>query len=133
MRCDYDSLFSFKYSPRPNTAALELDGQVPEEEKGRRLTILQEQQRAHSDPAERGTGGLGPGGDGRGIQQATGQWIGRTSQNRILNFIQLAGRERAARRELSARARDAGRAELVGGRERESGVMVRRGTSWKSR
>jgi tRNA-2-methylthio-N6-dimethylallyladenosine synthase len=41
----YDSAFSFKYSPRPNTAALKLPGEIPEEEKGRRLEILQEHQR----------------------------------------------------------------------------------------
>ena len=42
----YDSLFSFKYSRRPNTSALELDDHVPEEEKSRRLAIVQEKQRA---------------------------------------------------------------------------------------
>ena len=42
----YDSLFSFKYSPRPNTAALAMEDRVPEEEKQRRLVILQEKQRA---------------------------------------------------------------------------------------
>jgi tRNA-2-methylthio-N6-dimethylallyladenosine synthase len=41
----YDWIFSFKYSPRPNTAALELADDVPDEEKGRRLKILQEQQK----------------------------------------------------------------------------------------
>src|SRR5712692_3492707 len=43
---EYDSLFSFKYSKRPNTSALALDGHLPEEEKGRRLSIPQERQRA---------------------------------------------------------------------------------------
>ena len=33
----YDSLFSFKYSPRPNTAALAMGDRIPEEEKQRRL------------------------------------------------------------------------------------------------
>src|SRR5271170_5150375 len=42
----YDSLFSFKYSRRPNTSALELADHIPEEEKSRRLAILQEKQRA---------------------------------------------------------------------------------------
>src|SRR5215471_6205297 len=42
----YDSLFSFKYSPRPNTAALAFADRIPEEEKQRRLAILQEKQRA---------------------------------------------------------------------------------------
>jgi tRNA-2-methylthio-N6-dimethylallyladenosine synthase len=41
----YDSAFSFKYSPRPNTAALELPDDVPEEEKGRRLEVLQQRQK----------------------------------------------------------------------------------------
>src|SRR5437899_5521463 len=41
----YDGAFSFKYSPRPNTPALRLDDPIPEEEKGRRLAILQERQR----------------------------------------------------------------------------------------
>jgi tRNA-2-methylthio-N6-dimethylallyladenosine synthase len=39
---EYDSMFSFKYSRRPNTAALRLDDQISEEEKSRRLTIVQE-------------------------------------------------------------------------------------------
>ena len=41
----YDSVFSFKYSPRPRTAACELPDDVPEEEKCRRLALLQERQR----------------------------------------------------------------------------------------
>ncbi|HWP84768.1 MAG TPA: radical SAM protein, partial [Terriglobia bacterium] len=41
----YDSIFSFQYSPRPNTAALALADALPEEEKGRRLRILQDRQR----------------------------------------------------------------------------------------
>jgi len=43
---EYDSLFSFKYSPRPNTAALAMGDKVPEEEKTRRLMVVQERQRA---------------------------------------------------------------------------------------
>ncbi len=41
----YDSAFSFKYSPRPNTEALKISGAVPEEEKSRRLEILQQRQK----------------------------------------------------------------------------------------
>jgi len=41
----YDSVFSFKYSPRPNTAALSLADERAEEEKGRRLKELQEKQK----------------------------------------------------------------------------------------
>jgi len=41
----YDSAFSFKYSPRPNTEALKIPGTVSEEEKSRRLEILQQRQK----------------------------------------------------------------------------------------
>jgi tRNA-2-methylthio-N6-dimethylallyladenosine synthase len=41
----YDCVFSFKYSPRPNTRALELCDEVPDEEKGARLKLLQDQQK----------------------------------------------------------------------------------------
>src|SRR6266851_774559 len=41
----YDGLFSFKYSPRPNTPSLAMKDPIPEEEKSRRLAILQEKQR----------------------------------------------------------------------------------------
>jgi tRNA-2-methylthio-N6-dimethylallyladenosine synthase len=40
----YDGMFSFKYSPRPNTPALSMKDQIAEEEKGRRLAILQQAQ-----------------------------------------------------------------------------------------
>src|SRR5271169_5790907 len=36
---EYDSMFSFKYSPRPNTAALAMADPVPDSEKQRRLEI----------------------------------------------------------------------------------------------
>jgi tRNA-2-methylthio-N6-dimethylallyladenosine synthase len=43
----FSSMFSFKYSERPNTlAARRLEDDVPEEEKGRRLSALQELQKA---------------------------------------------------------------------------------------
>jgi tRNA-2-methylthio-N6-dimethylallyladenosine synthase len=82
----YASLFSFKYSPRPNTSALEMADRIPEEEKQRRLMIVQEKQRAIQ--IRRNAELIG------GIQevlvegrnQALGQWIGRTSDNRTLNF-----------------------------------------------
>ena len=42
----YDGVFCFKYSPRPNTPAADMDGMIPEEEQSRRLALLQEKQRA---------------------------------------------------------------------------------------
>ena len=41
----FDNLFSFKYSERPGTKALQLPGKIGEKEKQRRLSILQERQR----------------------------------------------------------------------------------------
>jgi tRNA-2-methylthio-N6-dimethylallyladenosine synthase len=83
---EYDSLFSFKYSPRPNTAALAMGGQVPEEEKTRRLMILQEKQRAIQIRRNAALIGTVEEVLVEGRNQALGQWIGRTSQNRVLNF-----------------------------------------------
>ncbi len=86
-RVEYDSLFSFKYSPRPNTAALKLDDAIPEDEKGRRLTILQERQRAIQMRRNAQLIGTTQEVLVEGRNHATGQWIGRTAQNRVLNFV----------------------------------------------
>src|SRR5271170_5455625 len=83
----YDSLFSFKYSRRPNTSALELADHVPEEEKSRRLAILQEKQRAIQIRRNSAAVGTVEEAFVEGYNHATGQWIGRTSQNRTLNFV----------------------------------------------
>jgi tRNA-2-methylthio-N6-dimethylallyladenosine synthase len=83
---EYDSIFSFKYSPRPNTPALSLDGQIPEEEKGRRLIVVQEKQRGIQIRRHAGLVGRVEEVLVEGFNGATGQWIGRTSQNRTLNF-----------------------------------------------
>jgi tRNA-2-methylthio-N6-dimethylallyladenosine synthase len=82
----YDSLFSFKYSPRPNTAALALGDQVPDEEKQRRLAILQEKQRTIQIRRNAELIGSIREVMVEGRNQALGQWIGRTSDNRTLNF-----------------------------------------------
>ena len=42
---EYDAVFGFKYSPRPNTPALSLNDAIPDEEKVRRLAVLNERQR----------------------------------------------------------------------------------------
>ena len=86
----YDSLFSFKYSPRPNTAALHMDGHIGEEEKQRRLVIVMEKQRAIQIRlnAELIGGVQEVLVEGRNL--ALGQWIGRTSCNRTLNFTHAA-------------------------------------------
>ncbi len=88
---EYDSLFSFKYSPRPNTAALTLHDQVPEDEKQRRLAILQEKQRTIQ--IRRNAELIGSIREVlvEGRNQALAQWIGRTSDNRTLNFTHPDG------------------------------------------
>jgi tRNA-2-methylthio-N6-dimethylallyladenosine synthase len=82
----YDSLFSFKYSPRPNTAALDMGDKIAEEEKQRRLAILQEKQR--SIQIRRNAELIGEIREVHveGRHHSLGQWIGRTSCNRTLNF-----------------------------------------------
>ena len=84
---EYDSIFSFKYSRRPNTAALALADQIPEEEKSRRLAIVQEKQRAIQIRRNAAYVGSIEECLVEGFNQATGPWIGRTSQNKTLNFL----------------------------------------------
>ena len=111
----YDSLFSFKYSPRPNTAALAMGDQVLEEEKTRRLMILQERQRAIQ--IRRNSEAIGAVQEVmvEGRNQSTGQWIGRTSQNRTLNFVCENGdSENLTGRYLNVRVTRAGPNSLVG-------------------
>jgi tRNA-2-methylthio-N6-dimethylallyladenosine synthase len=111
----FDSMFSFKYSPRPNTAALELDGQVPEDEKGRRLAILQERQRVIQMRRNSELVGAVQEVMVEGYNARTGQWIGRTSQNRVLNFVHpSAGNEPRPGAYLLVRVTRAGPNSLAG-------------------
>ena len=63
-----------------------MDDKVPEEEKTRRLIVLQEKQR--SIQIRRNSALIGAIQEVlvEGRNHALGQWIGRTSQNRTLNF-----------------------------------------------
>jgi len=87
---EFDSMFSFKYSPRPNTPALRFDAQVPEDEKTRRLTIVQEKQRQIQIRRNGWYVGRIEEAHVEGFNSGTGQWIGRTSQNKPLNFTHAA-------------------------------------------
>jgi tRNA-2-methylthio-N6-dimethylallyladenosine synthase len=82
----YDSVFIFKYSKRPNTPALQFEDHIPEEEKTRRFTLLQEHQRAIQMRRNARYVGTTQEVHVEGFNLATGQWIGRTSQNKTLNF-----------------------------------------------
>jgi tRNA-2-methylthio-N6-dimethylallyladenosine synthase len=82
----YDQVFSFKYSPRPNTKALELADDVPDEEKGRRLTVLQEQQRLIQFNLN--AGWLGRTAEVLVEERARSRFAlaGRTTENKVVNF-----------------------------------------------
>ena len=82
----YDSAFTFKYSPRPNTPALRLDDAIPDTEKARRLAALNEKQRQISSVRNRRHLGQTIEAMVEGKNEARGQWIGRTSQIKVLNF-----------------------------------------------
>ncbi len=83
----YDGVFSFKYSPRPNTPSLQYIDSVPEDEKSRRLQILQEHQRELQRLSYARHLGQVLEVMVEGKNTARGQVIGRTSQNKTLNFV----------------------------------------------
>ncbi len=111
---EYDSVFSFKYSQRPNTPALRLQDQIPEEEKSRRLTILQEKQRGIQLRRNADYIGRVEQVQVEGFNKATGQWIGRTSQNKTLNFARGAADSDLTGQYLDVRVLRAGPNSLVG-------------------
>jgi tRNA-2-methylthio-N6-dimethylallyladenosine synthase len=82
----YDSLFSFKYSPRPNTPSLAMPDAISEEEKSRRLGILQEKQREIQ--SERNAALVNTKFDVlvSGKSRRENQWSGHTSCHRVVNF-----------------------------------------------
>ncbi|MFZ0804557.1 MAG: tRNA (N6-isopentenyl adenosine(37)-C2)-methylthiotransferase MiaB [Candidatus Sulfotelmatobacter sp.] len=82
----YDAIFAFKYSPRPNTPALGLNDAIPEEEKSRRLEILMARQREIQIHRYKKFVGTVIETMVEGRNQSRNQWIGRTSQNKTLNF-----------------------------------------------
>jgi tRNA-2-methylthio-N6-dimethylallyladenosine synthase len=82
----YDAMFIFKYSKRPNTPALQYQDHIPEEEKTRRFMVLQERQRAIQIRRNAAYVSRTEEVHVEGYNRATGQWIGRTTQNKTLNF-----------------------------------------------
>jgi tRNA-2-methylthio-N6-dimethylallyladenosine synthase len=109
----YDSIFGFKYSPRPNTTALKLDDHISEEEKTRRLAIVNEKQRAIQIRRNSELIGTVEEVHVEGRHHSLEQWIGRTSQNRILNFT-AAGDAQLTGTYLPVRVTRAGPNSLVG-------------------
>jgi tRNA-2-methylthio-N6-dimethylallyladenosine synthase len=82
----YDGVFSFKYSPRPNTPAIHLEDAIPDQEKARRLEVLMAKQKEIQSARNKKYIGLTTEVMVEGHNEARGQWIGRTSQNKTLNF-----------------------------------------------
>ena len=82
----YEAIFSFKYSPRPNTPAQSMADPIPEEEKSRRLGVLQEEQRKIQSELNAGLTG-----ETFEVLVSTksrreNQWSGHTSCHRVVNF-----------------------------------------------
>jgi tRNA-2-methylthio-N6-dimethylallyladenosine synthase len=82
----YDGVFAFKYSPRPNTPALTMADSIPEEEKSQRLQVLLDRQRELQRVNYAKHIGQELEAMVEGYNQARGQVHGRTSQNKTLNF-----------------------------------------------
>jgi len=86
----YDSVFAFKYSPRPNTPAMSMPDAIPEEEKSRRLAILQDHQREIQTQRNEKMVGQAFEVLVDAFYERRGQWAGRTTSNRIINFPSTA-------------------------------------------
>ena len=82
----YEGVYSFKYSPRPNTTSLAMGDTVSEDEKSRRLAVLQQHQREiqaeHNLALVGSTFELMVSGKSRREHH----WTGHTTCNRVLNF-----------------------------------------------
>jgi len=91
----FDGVFGFKYSPRPNTPALSLEDAIPDAEKVRRLAVVNERQREIQQHRNQRWVGKRLEVMVEGKNQARGQWIGRTSQNRVMNFSMPEGTDPA--------------------------------------
>ncbi len=82
----YDGVFAFKYSPRPNTPALVMIDAIPDQEKSKRLQALLDRQREwqRTNYSKRIGNVMEAAVEGHNAQR--GQVTGRTSENIPLNF-----------------------------------------------
>jgi tRNA-2-methylthio-N6-dimethylallyladenosine synthase len=83
---EFDAIFGFKYSPRPNTPSLRLEDPIAEDEKARRLNVLLDKQREIQRRTYQRHMGQIVEVMVEGRNEAKDQWIARTSQNKVLNF-----------------------------------------------
>ena len=82
----YDGVYAFKYSPRPNTPSLAMNDPIPEEEKSRRLAILQEKQREFQAARNAALAGQTFEVMVSNKSRREDQWSGHTSSNRVISF-----------------------------------------------
>ncbi|MGH9606705.1 MAG: tRNA (N6-isopentenyl adenosine(37)-C2)-methylthiotransferase MiaB [Terracidiphilus sp.] len=82
----YDGVFGFKYSPRPNTAALTMIDSIPDAEKANRLQVLLDRQREIQRLNYAKHLGQIIEVMVEGQNPARGQVVGRSSQNKPVNF-----------------------------------------------
>ena len=82
----YDAIFGFKYSPRPNTPAITMADSVPETAKAERLAILNARQREIQRESYQRHLGAVERVMVEGHNAARGQVIGRSTQNKTVNF-----------------------------------------------
>ena len=82
----YDAIFAYKFSPRPNTPAVTMADSIPDEVKTERLRILNDRQREIQ--REHYGRHLGQVQECmvEGYNPARGQIIGRSTQNKTVNF-----------------------------------------------
>jgi tRNA-2-methylthio-N6-dimethylallyladenosine synthase len=83
---EYDCVFGFKYSARPNTPALTMIDSIPEGEKASRLQVLLDRQREIQRVTYARHLGQVLEVMVEGQNAARGQVVGRTSQNKPINF-----------------------------------------------
>jgi tRNA-2-methylthio-N6-dimethylallyladenosine synthase len=83
---EYGSIFSFKYSPRPHTAAERFEDVVLEQEKSRRLTALQEKQRGIQERNNKRYLGKVTEVLVENAARARFALAGRTTDNKVVNF-----------------------------------------------
>jgi len=82
----YDSIFSFKFSPRPNTPAIHMADDIPEEVKSARLQILMARQMEISRENNQRHVGEVCEVMVESYNDSRGQITGRHSQNKTVNF-----------------------------------------------
>jgi tRNA-2-methylthio-N6-dimethylallyladenosine synthase len=84
---EYDCVFGFKYSGRPNTPALTMIDSIPEAEKAARLQVVLDRQREIQRVNYARHLGEVMEVMVEGVNPARGQITGRSSQNKPVNFI----------------------------------------------